>query len=138
MAFHKVIEVKTTGKGIYDLTHSVHEAVQASQIHDGFCLIFCQHTSASLLINENYDPTVKMDLMEFFARLVPDGQAWFRHTEEGADDSPAHILAALLPVQLTIPVERGRLALGRWQGIYLVEHREAPHHRKIDLRVFAG
>ena len=138
MGYQRTIEVNTNGKGLYDLTPAAQAAVKAANIREGFCLLYIPHTSASLLINENYDPTVKQDLVEFLARLAPEGEAWYRHTIEGEDDSPAHQLAALLPVNLTIPVENGRLALGQWQGIFLVEHRQAQHRRTVDLRVFAG
>ena len=138
MGYHQIIEVNTNGKGLYDLTSAAQAAVKAANIHDGFCLLYIPHTSASLLINENYDPTVKQDLVAFLARLAPEGEAWYRHTIEGKDDSPAHQLAALLPINLTIPVENRQLALGQWQGIFLVEHRQAQHRRTVDLRVFAG
>ena len=114
----------------------------ASGHHDGVLTVFARHTSCSLLIQENADPDVQRDLAEFFTRLVPDAahpsMAYLRHVSEGADDMPAHIKAALLPVSLSIPVASGRPALGTWQGIYLVEHRARPHRRSVALAFTRG
>ena len=134
---HDVIEVATHGRGFYDLTSAVESAISSEA--DGVMTLFVRHTSCSLLIQENYDPDVKTDLAAFFERLVPDAddprQSWMRHRLEGPDDMPAHIKAAILPVSLTVPVTGGRLLLGTWQGIFLVEHRVAPHQRQVAIHL---
>ena len=128
--------IQTDGPGLYDFTRRVAGWVQGS----GLLTLFIRHTSASLLIQENADPEVQTDLQSFFDRLVPPSthpaMSYLTHTYEGPDDMPAHIKSALLPVSLSIPVTEGRLALGTWQGIYLFEHRSAPHRRHViaDLR----
>jgi secondary thiamine-phosphate synthase enzyme len=125
--------ISTTGPGLYEFTRDVTR--WAGQGGDGLLTLFVRHTSASLLIQENADPEVQTDLRAFFDRLVPPSthpsMAYLTHTYEGPDDMPAHIKAALMPVSLTIPVTQGRLALGTWQGIYLFEHRSAPHQRQV-------
>ena len=124
-------ELQTRGPGLYEFTDQVRRWVTG----DGLLTLFVQHTSASLLIQENADPEVQTDLQNFFARLVPPttnpSMAYLTHTYEGPDDMPAHIKAALLPAHLCIPVSAGRLALGTWQGIYLFEHRDRPHQRRV-------
>ncbi len=128
---HRVIEIPTTGPGLYGFTDQVVDWVQG----DGLLTLFIQHTSASLLIQENADAQVQSDLQAYFTRLVPPASdpkmAYLKHIYEGPDDMPAHIKAAMLPVSLHIPVISGRMCLGTWQGIYLFEHREAPHMRKV-------
>ena len=128
---HTIFQVQTTGPGLYEFTDQVKQWAK----NDGLLTLFIQHTSASLLIQENADPEVQADLQNFFARLVPPTtdpeMAYLTHTYEGPDDMPAHIKAAMLPVSLHIPVISGRLSLGMWQGIYLFEHRDAPHTRKV-------
>ncbi|MCR8546787.1 secondary thiamine-phosphate synthase enzyme YjbQ [Salipiger sp. P9] len=123
--------ISTDGPGLYEFTRDVAEWVRGT----GLLTLFIRHTSASLLIQENADPEVRSDLTEFFHRLVPPSDtpamAYLTHTYEGPDDMPAHIKAALLPVSLSIPVSGGRLALGTWQGLYLFEHRRAPHRRQV-------
>ncbi|MEM1063987.1 MAG: secondary thiamine-phosphate synthase enzyme YjbQ [Pseudomonadota bacterium] len=123
--------VPTRGPGLYEITREIADWVTG----DGLLTLFLRHTSCSLVIQENADPDVRHDLDAFFARLVPPGDdpsmGWLTHTIEGPDDMPAHIKAALLPVSLSIPVTEGRMALGTWQGIYLFEHRSAPHRREI-------
>ena len=125
------IIIQTHGPGLYEFTDQVRRWVTG----DGLLTLFIQHTSASLLIQENADPEVQTDLQNFFARLVPPttdpSMAYLTHTYEGPDDMPAHIKAALLPTHLSIPVSGGRLALGTWQGIYLFEHRDRPHTRRV-------
>ena len=123
------IECDTKGRGLYDLEPFL--AGRLPQQGEGICHFFVQHTSASLLVTENADPEVHRDLERFFARLAPDGDAIFRHTTEGPDDMPAHIRSALTQTALSIPLSAGRLWLGTWQGIYLWEHRRAPHHRRV-------
>lgn len=123
-----VIECRTDGRGLYDIGAQTEARLPAA---DGLCHLFIRHTSASLLITENADPEVHRDLERFFARLAPDGDPLFRHTAEGPDDMPAHVRAALTQTALTVPVERGRLALGVWQGLYVWEHRLRPHRREV-------
>jgi len=130
---HDTLLIHTPGRGIYELTAKVHQAVKAAAITSGLCTLFVQHTSASLLVNENADPTVRKDLETFLSRLVPDGDRAFLHRDEGPDDMPAHIRMALTLVSLTIPIRNARLQLGTWQGIYLWEHRTHAHQRKILL-----
>lgn len=129
------LSIETTGRGLIELTSQVVDGVTQSRMETGLLTLFVRHTSASLLIQENADPDVRADLDRFFARLVPDGDALFRHRDEGADDMPAHVRAALTAVQLTIPIAEGRLVLGTWQGIYLWEHRVRPHRRQIAMHV---
>lgn len=123
--------IATRGQGLYEFTQDVSEWVTGT----GLLTLFVRHTSASLLIQENADPEVKTDLKAFFARLVPPttdpSMSYLTHTYEGPDDMPGHIKAAMMPVSLSIPVSNGKLALGTWQGIYLFEHRDAPHHRSV-------
>ena len=123
--------IKTRGRGFYELTAEVSALVRKSDLETGLVTLHLQHTSASLLIQENADPEVRRDLERFFARLAPDGDPLFRHTMEGDDDMPAHVRAALTAVNLSIPVSGGNLALGVWQGIYLWEHRTQPHARRL-------
>ena len=127
---HQII-IPTRGRGFYEFTGEVARLLQAAEIHTGLATLFVQHTSASLLIQENADPDVRRDLETFFARLVPDGDSMWRHDSEGPDDMPAHVRAALTATQLSIPVAQGELALGTWQGIYLWEHRTAPLQRRV-------
>jgi len=121
----------TRGRGFYEFTDAVAAWIQERGFREGLLTLHLRHTSASLLIQENADPEVRRDLERFFARLVRDGELLFRHTLEGPDDMPAHVRAALTGVNLSVPVHGGRLALGTWQGIYLWEHRTAPHTRQI-------
>ncbi len=125
------LTVATRGRGFYEITRDVQTRVADSGIRTGLCTLHLQHTSASLLIQENADPDVRRDFERFFARLVPDGDALFVHTVEGDDDMPAHIRTALTTVNLSVPVADGRLCLGTWQGIYVWEHRTSPHTRSI-------
>ena len=125
----------TRGQGLYEFTREVTRWVADQGIDTGLLFLFVRHTSCSLLIQENADPEVQVDLRNFFARLVPPttdpSMAYLTHTYEGPDDMPAHIKAAMMPVSLSIPVTGGALALGTWQGIYLFEHRDAPHERQV-------
>jgi secondary thiamine-phosphate synthase enzyme len=123
----------TRGRGLVEITAPVAEWTAAQGMESGLLTLFIRHTSASLLVQENADPDVRGDLDRFFARLVPDGDPLFRHRDEGEDDMPAHIRAALTAVQLSIPLAGGRLTLGTWQGIYLWEHRLRPHRREVAL-----
>jgi len=133
--FNTSLTFETRGRGMLDVTRPVADWVAESGLATGLLTVFLRHTSASLVIQENADPDVRGDLDRFFARLVPDGDALFRHRDEGADDMPAHVRAALTAVQLSIPLSDGRLALGTWQGIYLWEHRLRPHRREVVLHL---
>ncbi len=133
--FQEELVVETRGRGSVDITERVAAAVDASDVDDGLCHLFIRHTSASLFVNENADPAVLQDLETFMRDLVPDGDRRFRHTAEGPDDMPAHIRSILTQTDLSIPVRGGRLALGTWQGIYLWEHRSAPHRRSVLVSV---
>lgn len=129
------IVIPTRGRGFYEFTDQVAERVSGSGLRIGLATLHLQHTSASLLIQENADPEVRRDLERFFARLAPDGDALFRHTIEGDDDMPAHVRTALTAVNLSIPIAGGALALGTWQGIYLWEHRRQAHSRQVVLHL---
>ena len=129
------INVATQGRGTYDLSRQVQQAVRSSGITTGFCQVFIRHTSASLMICENADPAVMRDLETFMTKQVPDGDPMFTHTAEGPDDMPAHVRSVLTQTDLNVPVSNGQCALGTWQGIYLWEHRYAPHQRKVMLTI---
>jgi secondary thiamine-phosphate synthase enzyme len=133
--FTRQIAVATRGKGLYDIGRQVTPWVEECGLRTGLLTVFVQHTSASLVIQENADPDVVRDLNDFFARLAPEDQRLYRHTVEGPDDMPAHIRAALTQTHLAIPVQEGRLVLGTWQGIYLFEHRAANHRRNVVLHL---
>lgn len=133
--FQQTITIKTGGPGLTEFTGKAAEIVADSGIHTGLAHIFCRHTSASLLIQENADPDVQRDLVAFFQRLVPDGDPLFIHRAEGPDDMPAHVKTALTQTTLTIPIAGGKLTLGTWQGIYLFEHRRGPHTRSIVVHI---
>jgi secondary thiamine-phosphate synthase enzyme len=129
------LQISTSGRGTYDLSRQVRSAVEASGIKSGVCHVFVRHTSASLMLCENADPDVRQDLETFMLQLVPDGDPMFTHTAEGPDDMPAHVRSVLTQSDLTLPVSEGQCALGTWQGIYLWEHRLAPHVRKVLLTI---
>jgi len=122
---------------MYDLTREVDAWLVSQRVRTGLLTVFCRHTSASLLIQENADPDVVADLKDFFERLVPEDTSQYRHTIEGPDDMTSHIRTALTNAQLSIPIHDGELALGTWQGIYLFEHRRVPHRRSIVLHLLA-
>lgn len=134
-----VMTIATKGQGLYEFTGEAAEFVRRAAVQEGLLTIFVRHTSASLIIQENADPDVRRDLHEFFHRLVPPSSdpsmRWLVHTQEGPDDMPAHIKAALTQVTLGVPVMSGRMALGTWQGIYLFEHRDRPHRREVVLHL---
>ena len=129
------LNVETAGQRLYELTREVQSWVAAQGIGEGLLTLFVHHTSASLLIQENADPRVQDDLNAFFRRLVSEDRSLYSHNQEGPDDMPAHIRAALTTTQLSIPVAAGRVDLGRWQGIFLYEHRAHPHERRITLHL---
>jgi secondary thiamine-phosphate synthase enzyme len=127
--------IETSGRGTYDLSQQVQQVVAASGVKTGLCHVFICHTSASLMLCENADPDVMRDLETFMSRQVPDGDPMFVHTAEGPDDMPAHVRSILTQSDLNLPVSRGQCALGTWQGIYLWEHRHAPHSRRVIVTV---
>ena len=129
------LSVSTTGRGTYDLSDQVQRLVASSGIVTGLCHIFIRHTSASLMLCENADPSVMVDLETFMQRQAPDGDPSFTHTAEGPDDMSAHVRSILTQSDLNVPVTNRRCALGTWQGIYLWEHRLAPHSRKVTLTI---
>jgi len=129
------LHVSTKGKGLVEITRDVSGWLSGQRISTGLLTIFCRHTSASLLIQENADPDVRADLEAYFEGIAPEGRDLYIHATEGLDDMPAHIRTALMQVQLVIPVESGQMVLGTWQGIYVFEHRRAPHRREIVLHL---
>jgi secondary thiamine-phosphate synthase enzyme len=131
----KKIAVRTAGQGLYEVTDEVLQVVHTAKVSEGLCTVFVRHTSASLTIQENADPSARRDLEAWLNRLVPERDALYTHTTEGPDDMPAHIKAILTDVSLSIPVIDGTLALGTWQGIYLWEHRKSAHHREIVVHI---
>ena len=131
MHLQETITVNTSGQGLYEITRDVSYFLRGGGVSCGLLTLFVQHTSASLVIQENADPDVQVDLQEFFSRIAPEGMNWLRHTSEGADDMPAHIKSALTASSISIPVTKGHLALGTWQGIFLFEHRTRPHTRRV-------
>lgn len=130
---HHTLTINTPGRSTIDITAEVRAWVSTQQVGEGVCQLFIQHTSASLMLCENADPDVRRDLEVFMSRLSPDGDPDFIHTAEGPDDMPAHVRSVLTQSHLSIPVMDGTLALGTWQGIYLWEHRHAPHTRRVIL-----
>jgi len=131
----KDFTVATKGKGTYEITDKIEALVRKSKIENGVVTVFTQHTSCSLIVMENADPTARRDLEEFFDRLVPENADYFEHDSEGADDMPSHIRMVLTHVSETIPVVDGRMQLGTWQGIFLFEHRRAGHRRKLAITI---
>lgn len=132
---HHSLEVRTRGKGLTEITREVARWLAGEAIETGLLTIFCRHTSASLIVQENADPDVQTDLLAYFERIAPQDEGRYVHRSEGPDDMPAHIRAALTQTSLSVPVAGGRMALGTWQGIYLFEHRRAPHRREVVLHV---
>lgn len=134
-AFADTFTLPTRGKGTYEITSHCRRIVRSSGIKTGAATVFVQHTSCSLVIFENADPSARTDLHGFFDRLVPEDQPWYVHTCEGPDDMPSHLRMALTRTSEVIPVIGGELALGTWQGVFLFEHRRAPHHRQVVVSV---
>ena len=134
-----VITIETRGQGLYEFTDQARAFLRQQQVEEGLMTAFVRHTSCSLLIQENADPDVQVDLKAFFRRLVPPttdpSMGYITHRDEGTDDMPAHIKAAILPVSVNIPHQAGRLLLGTWQGLYLFEHRDHPHRREVILHI---
>ena len=131
----ETLTIRTRGRGLHEITEEVASVLERAGCEEATCTVFVRHTSASLLIQENADPSARRDLEAFFDRLVPDGDRLYTHTAEGPDDMPSHVRAALTATSLTIPVDRGRLLLGTWQGIYLFEHRRSAHRREVVVQV---
>lgn len=131
----RTLAIETHGRGTTDITAEVNEVVRASEVGAGLCNVFIHHTSASLIVCENADPSVRSDLERFARRLVPDGDPLFEHDAEGPDDMPAHVRSILTQTSLSVPVAGGRLALGTWQGLYLWEHRLSAHRRRVTVSV---
>ena len=132
---HDQLEVRTHHKGLYEVTDEVQGKIDRSGVRNGTVTVFVQHTSCSIVIMENADATARDDLEEFFNRLVPEDADYFTHGSEGSDDMPSHIRMALTRTSETIPIADGRMQLGTWQGIFLFEHRRAPHHRKLFVTI---
>jgi secondary thiamine-phosphate synthase enzyme len=129
------LNVETSGRGLAEITSTVRNFVSEQLMHTGVLTLFCRHTSASLLIQENADPSVRRDLEKYFATIAPEDPDRYEHDTEGVDDMPAHLRTALTQVQLSVPVERGQMVLGTWQGIYLFEHRRRPQRRDVVLHL---
>ncbi len=130
-----ILRVETHGQGLVEITGEVLAWVEAQEMHEGLLTLFCRHTSASLLIQENAAREVRADLQDFFAHIAPEDADRYRHDDEGPDDMPAHLRSALTPVQISVPLAGRRLMLGTWQGIYLFEHRTQPHRREVALHL---
>lgn len=135
MFYRGELSIATQGRGTYDLTRQVGDLVTKSKIREGLGTIFIHHTSASLIVCENADPSVRKDLEAFAARLVPDGDKLFTHDDEGPDDMPAHVRTVLTQTSIGVPIVGGAMDLGTWQGLYLWEHRTAPHRRRVTVTV---
>ena len=132
--YKETIQVETQGKGLYPITNQISPLIQTWAVREGICHLFIPHTSASLVINESFDPSARQDLESFLEHLVPEGESWYRHTMEGMDDSPSHMRSILTATSINIPIDGGELHLGTWQGVYLFEHRIRPHRRKVLVR----
>ena len=132
---HDRLELRTKGKGLYEITDDVQAKVDRCDVRNGTVTVFVQHTSCSLVVMENADPTARRDLEEFFDRLVPEDADYFTHGSEGSDDMPSHIRMVLTRTSETIPIADGKMQLGTWQGIFLFEHRRAPHRRQILITI---
>ena len=138
MNWHKTtLEIPTRGKGLHDITESVRAQLRDWNVEEGMCYLFLPHTSASLIMSENWDPTARADLETFMDRLVPEGDDWYTHDLEGPDDATSHIRSMLTDTSLIIPVDDSNLSLGTWQGIYIFEHRARPHHRQVLMRALS-
>jgi secondary thiamine-phosphate synthase enzyme len=135
--YKTTLEISTTGKGLQDITEYIRAQIHDWGVHEGMCFLFLQHTSASLVISENWDPTARADLETFMDRLVPERDSWYTHDLEGPDDATSHIRSMLTDTSLTIPVDDSNLSLGTWQGIYIFEHRSRPHRRRVLVRVLS-
>jgi secondary thiamine-phosphate synthase enzyme len=133
--FKSILKLPTNGKGLYAFTDQVNNQLSSWKVLEGICFLFCPHTSASLTINENYDPTAQADLETSLEKLVPEDERWYSHNAEGPDDATSHIRSMFTDSSLTIPIDNGRLTLGVWQGVYIFEHRSHTHQREVWVRV---
>lgn len=133
--YSTTITVHTQGQGLYDFTDKINHHIHQWEVKAGVAFLFIQHTSASLVINENYAASARRDMESFLEHIAPEGESWYQHTIEGRDDSPAHMRTMITPTSMTIPIDEGHLNLGTWQGIYLAEHRRNGHRRQVLLRV---
>jgi len=134
--YKDLLDIPTSGKGCIDLGQ-VAACIRKWAVREGMCYLYIPHTSASLVINENYDPTAQADMEAFMEKVAPENQPWMRHVLEGSDDSSSHLRALLNPVSLSVPIDEGRLSLGIWQGIYLFEHRQRKQNRQVLVRILA-
>jgi len=132
---HDQLEIRTNGKGLYEITREVQSKIDRCGVRNGTATVFVQHTSCSVIIMENADPTARRDLEEFFDRLVPEDADYFEHSSEGSDDMPSHIRMVLTRTSETVPIVDRPMQLGTWQGIFLFEHRRAPHRRKVWITI---
>ena len=136
MLFHQAdLKISMPGRGTHDLTGALAGIVREARVASGLCTVFVHHTSASLMICENADPAVRSDLERFLARLAPDGDRLWKHTAEGPDDMPSHVRSVLTQTSIGLPIKHGKLDLGVWQGVYLYEHRHAPHDRRVSVTI---
>ena len=135
--YKTTLEISTRGKGLHDITETVRAQLRDWDVQEGMCFLLLPHTSASLVLSENWDPTARADLETFMERLIPEGDWWYTHNLEGPDDATSHIRSMLTDTALTIPVDEGNLSLGTWQGVFLFEHRALPHRRKVLIRVLS-
>lgn len=135
--YKTTLSIQTHRKGLHDFTGMVNEQLKKWGVKEGMAFLFVQHTSASLVINENYASSARRDLEGFLEHIAPEGESWYEHRLEGSDDSPAHMRTMITPISMTIPVDDGMLSLGTWQGLYLAEHRRQGHLRRVLLRVLA-
>jgi len=133
--FKATLHINTNGQGLHPFTDKVNAKIRQWDVSQGMAFLFVQHTSTSLLINENYDSSARRDMERFLNHLAPESENWYEHTIEGKDDSPAHIRTMITPTNMTIPIDNGQLNLGTWQGIFLAEHRHRGQRRKVLLRV---
>lgn len=138
MNWHKTtLAISTRGRELHDITDTIRAQLHDWNVHEGMCFLFLPHTSASLVMSENWDPTARADLETFMERLVSERDTWYTHNLEGPDDATSHIRAMLTDTSLTVPIDNGNLSLGTWQGIYLFEHRARPHQRKVFMRALS-
>jgi len=134
----QVLNIETAGRGTTEISSDIQRVVAESEVVQGLCNVFIHHTSASLIVCENADPTVRTDLERFASRLAPDGDPLFEHVDEGPDDMPAHVRSILTQTSLALPIAQSRCSLGTWQGVYVWEHRHAPHRRRVTLTVMGN
>ncbi len=135
--YKTILLISTSGKGFHNFTAAINDQLNQWEVREGMAFLFIQHTSASLVVNENYAPSAQRDMEAYLEQIAPENQAWYSHTLEGADDSPAHLRAMLTSTSLDIPIDNGALSLGTWQGVYLAEHRHSSHQRRVLLRVLS-